>query len=99
MGSARDRLETILRESRPNAFCFTCIASILEVSVLQVRDAAQLLVVDPEFRFRPRRLSCVRARGRGSLVRPLPMLLAQGFKPDRVIRVIELATGGFVLAQ
>jgi hypothetical protein len=52
MGSARDRLETILRESRPNAFCFTCIASILEVSVLQVRDAAQLLVVDPEFRFR-----------------------------------------------
>jgi hypothetical protein len=28
-----------------------------------------------------------------------PLLLAQGFNPDRVIRVIELATGGFVLAQ
>jgi hypothetical protein len=28
-----------------------------------------------------------------------PLLLVQGFNPDRVIRVIELATGGFVLAQ
>jgi hypothetical protein len=28
-----------------------------------------------------------------------PLLLAQGFNPDRVIRVIELANGGFMLAQ
>jgi hypothetical protein len=28
-----------------------------------------------------------------------PLLTAQSFNPDRVIRVVELATGGFVLAQ
>jgi hypothetical protein len=28
-----------------------------------------------------------------------PVLVEYGFDPDRVIRVVELATGGFVLAQ
>jgi hypothetical protein len=47
-----DQLETMLRESRPNSFCFTSLATRLDVLVQQLRYAAQLLVVDPDFRFR-----------------------------------------------
>jgi hypothetical protein len=42
---------TLLRES-PNACCFTCFATRLDVLVQQLRDPAQPLVVDPDFRFR-----------------------------------------------
>jgi len=48
---ARDRLETILRQSRPAAFC---LSMRLEIPDLQLRDAAQLLVVYPDFRFQRR---------------------------------------------
>jgi hypothetical protein len=38
--SAGDRLETTLRESCPNACCFTCLATRLDVLVQQLRDVA-----------------------------------------------------------
>jgi hypothetical protein len=54
METPRVQLETILRQNRPTAFCFTCLATKLAMPVGQVRDAAQLLVVQSDFRYQRR---------------------------------------------
>jgi hypothetical protein len=48
--SRRQRVESLLRQHTPEAFCFSCLAARLDISATQVRDAAQLLVVDPDLR-------------------------------------------------
>jgi hypothetical protein len=48
----RRRLEAVLLQGRPDAFCFPCLGTRLAMPATRVRDAAQLVIVNPDFRVR-----------------------------------------------
>jgi hypothetical protein len=48
------RLAAVLRDGFPSGYCVECLAARLDVSVQELRAAAQLLVARPGFRVMPR---------------------------------------------
>jgi hypothetical protein len=50
MQTLHQRIEVVLQQGSPVAYCFACLATKLTVPTKEVLDAAQLLVLDPRIR-------------------------------------------------
>jgi hypothetical protein len=67
-----DRLRTLLRDAFPHAYCYACLTAKMSVAESRVRDAAQILVLQPGFVMVDAACSICETAGRWVVYRPKP---------------------------